>query len=213
MNTENFISMLAVDAADRERPIERTLLLMLSIGVSASAAFFAWQIGTRPDAITVAMQSWEFLFKFVVTLGIVVPAYLLARQAMRPDGDVKSLVPLLIVAPVMLVLAMGYTAMQMAPETVMATVMAPNWSKCVALIALLAVAPFAALFYAMRQGAPANPTVAGAVAGLLSAAIAATLYASHCDMDSPLFVGVWYPLGIAAVTAVGAVAGSRLLRW
>lgn len=132
---------------------------------------------------------------------------------MRPDGDVKSLVPLLIVAPVMLVLAMGYTAMQMAPETVMATVMAPNWSKCVALIALLAVAPFAALFYAMRQGAPANPTVAGAVAGLLSAAIAATLYASHCDMDSPLFVGVWYPLGIAAVTAVGAVAGSRLLRW
>lgn len=213
MNTENFISMLAVDAADRERPIERTLLLMLSIGVSASAAFFAWQIGTRPDAITVAMQSWEFLFKFVVTLGIVVPAYLLARQAMRPDGDVKSLVPSLIVAPVMLVLAMGYTAMQMAPETVMATVMAPNWSKCVALIALLAVAPFAALFYAMRQGAPANPTVAGAVAGLLSAAIAATLYASHCDMDSPLFVGVWYPLGIAAVTAVGAVAGSRLLRW
>ncbi len=168
MNTENFISMLAVDAADRERPIERTLLLMLSIGVSASAAFFAWQIGTRPDAITVAMQSWEFLFKFVVTLGIVVPAYLLARQAMRPDGDVKSLVPSLIVAPVMLVLAMGYTAMQMAPETVMATVMAPNWSKCVALIALLAVAPFAALFYAMRQGAPANPTVAGAVAGLLA---------------------------------------------
>lgn len=213
MNTDNLISMLAVDASDRERPIERTLLLMLVFGVLASAVFFAWQIGTRPDVMTVAMQSWEFVFKFVVTLGVAIPAYLLARQAMRPDGNVTSVVPLLFVAPVMLAIAMGYTAMNMPSETVVSTVMAPNWSKCVSLIAVLAVAPFAALFYAMRQGAPANPALAGAICGLLSAAIAATLYASHCDMDSPLFVGVWYPVGIAAVTAIGAVAGSRLLRW
>ena len=58
---------------------------------------------------------------------------------------------------------------------------------CVTVIPLLSLAPFAAVLYALRSGAPANPTVAGAVGGLLSAGIAATLYASHCTDDSPLF--------------------------
>ncbi|MFZ5673199.1 MAG: NrsF family protein [Pseudomonadota bacterium] len=43
--------------------------------------------------------------------------------------------------------------------------------------------------------------------------IGATLYASHCFDDSPLFVLVWYSLAIALVTAVGFFAGRHLLRW
>jgi len=65
----------------------------------------------------------------------------------------------------------------------------------------------------LRHGAPARPAVAGAIAGLLSAALAATLYASHCTDDSPLFVATWYTLATALVTAVGALAGSKLLRY
>jgi hypothetical protein len=48
---------------------------------------------------------------------------------------------------------------------------------------------------------------------LLSAGFAATLYASHCTDDSPLFVATWYTLSAALVTAVGALAGSKLLRF
>jgi hypothetical protein len=55
--------------------------------------------------------------------------------------------------------------------------------------------------------------LAGAVAGLAASGIAATFYASNCTDDSPLFVLLWYPLAIAIVTAVGYVAGGRLLRW
>jgi hypothetical protein len=51
------------------------------------------------------------------------------------------------------------------------------------------------------------------VAGLLSAGLGATLYASHCTDDSPLFVATWYPLAIAMVTAVGAIAGRKMLRY
>jgi hypothetical protein len=47
----------------------------------------------------------------------------------------------------------------------------------------------------------------------VAAALAATVYAAHCTDDSPLFVATWYSLAIAFVTVVGAVIGSRVLRW
>ncbi|MGA8293552.1 MAG: NrsF family protein, partial [Rhodoplanes sp.] len=53
----------------------------------------------------------------------------------------------------------------------------------------------------------------GASAGLVAAALAATVYAAHCTDDSPLFVATWYSLAIALVVAVGAVLGPRVLRW
>ena len=49
--------------------------------------------------------------------------------------------------------------------------------------------------------------------GGLLAMMAATLYAAHCTDDSPLFIAAWYSLAIAFVTVVGAVIGSRALRW
>jgi hypothetical protein len=55
--------------------------------------------------------------------------------------------------------------------------------------------------------------LAGAAAGLLAAACGATLYAFHCFDDSPLFVATWYTLATALVTAIGALAGSKLLKY
>ncbi len=63
------------------------------------------------------------------------------------------------------------------------------------------------------DGAPAHPSVAGAIAGMLSAGLAATMYASHCTDDSPLFVATWYSIATALVSAIGALAGSRILRF
>jgi hypothetical protein len=71
----------------------------------------------------------------------------------------------------------------------------------------------AAALVGLRHGAPTRPAIAGAIAGLLSAGLAAILYASHCTDDSPLFVATWYTIAAALVTAVGALAGSRVLRF
>jgi hypothetical protein len=71
----------------------------------------------------------------------------------------------------------------------------------------------AAALFGLRHGAPARPALAGALAGLLSAGLAATLYAAHCNDDSPLFVATWYTLATALVTAIGALLGARLLRF
>jgi hypothetical protein len=48
---------------------------------------------------------------------------------------------------------------------------------------------------------------------MLSAGLAATLYASHCTDDSPLFVATWYTVATALVRGIGALAGAKLLRY
>jgi hypothetical protein len=88
-----------------------------------------------------------------------------------------------------------------------------NWWTCLMAIPLLSLPLLAGALMGLRHGAPSRPAVAGAIAGLLSAGLAATLYASHCTDDSPLFVAVWYTTATALVTAIGALAGAKLLRY
>ena len=77
----------------------------------------------------------------------------------------------------------------------------------------MGIAPLALFIAALRYGAPARPTLAGAVAGLAAGGISATLYAAHCTDDSPLFVATWYTLAIAILTAAGALGGRAFARW
>ena len=88
-----------------------------------------------------------------------------------------------------------------------------NAAFCLKSIPFLAAAPLVAALLALRQGAPENPGLAGAAAGLFAGAIGAAFYATHCPDDSPLFVAAWYSLAIGLVAMAGALAGRRLLRW
>jgi hypothetical protein len=78
---------------------------------------------------------------------------------------------------------------------------------------ILSLPMLAALLAGLRFGAPTRPMLAGAGAGLLSGAVAASIYISHCPDDSPIFVAAWFTLAILIATAIGAMAGSRVLRW
>jgi hypothetical protein len=91
--------------------------------------------------------------------------------------------------------------------------MGHNAAHCLTLIPLLSMLPLACLLNALRRGAPRNPVLAGATAGLAAGAVAALVYGLTCPDDSPLFILTWYSIAIAIVTVVSAYAGSRLLRW
>jgi len=88
-----------------------------------------------------------------------------------------------------------------------------NSKVCMTAVPLMALPLLVAALIGLRHGAPTRPAIAGAMAGLLSAGLAATLYASHCEDDSPLFVATWYTIATAMVTAIGALLGSRVLRF
>ena len=88
-----------------------------------------------------------------------------------------------------------------------------TWASCPLLIAMLSIPVFIAVLWAMRGLAPTRLRLAGAVAGLLSGTAGALVYCLHCPELAAPFVGFWYLLGMLIPTLVGALLGSRILRW
>ncbi len=211
MKTNDLIAALAADQSLGLNPVKRTIALAAMAGAVISFVAFLLSIGWRPD-INEAIATVRFPFKFVVTLAVVITAAPLLVQLAKPAGSTHrswtlGAGPVLILAGVLVELFVLPTS------TWAENLVGSNAAICLTAIPLLSIAPLVALFMALKRGAPTRPRLAGAICGLLSASIAATMYALHCDDDSPLFVVVWYSLAIGIVTAVAAAVGGRVLRW
>jgi len=212
MKTDDLITALAADAQSVSRPIGRTLTLAVAGGALGAMILFAVMLGLRPDIAT-AITSARFDFKFVITLSLLAASLGLIFNLARP-GSVP-VVWLVALAAVPVLLAVGSLAemLTVPPADWGHRLMGSNSGMCVILIPMLSALPFAALLMALRQGAPSNPMLAGAVAGLVAAGIGATLYASHCTDDSPFFVCIWYVVAAGFMAMLGAAIGERFLRW
>jgi hypothetical protein len=212
METDQLIRTLAADNAQRERPVGFVLAMALLAAAPVSVAMLFAGLGVRPDFMT-AMRNPFFDLKFVVTLALAIPAIAFSLHLSRPEASLRGWKWLLLI-PVGLLLAGIASEMMMPQRLPMMTRLVGNNSRlCMTAIPLMSLPLLAAALIGLRHGAPTRPAVAGAIAGLLSAGLAATLYASHCTDDSPLFVATWYTIATALVAAIGALAGSRLLKF
>ena len=160
-----------------------------------------------------AMHNPFFDLKFVVTLALAISAIVVSLHLSRPEASLKGWAWLLLIPAGILAAAIAGEMMMPQRLPMMTRLIGNNSRICMTVIPLMSLPLLAAALIGLRHGAPTRPAVAGAIAGLLSAGLAATLYASHCTDDSPLFVATWYPIAIALVTAVGALVGSRVLRF
>lgn len=212
METDQLIRTLTADNAHRARPVGFVLALALLSAAPVSVAMFLAGLGVRPDVMT-AMRNPFFDLKFAVTLALAISAIAISLHLSRPEASLRGCGWLLLIPAGLLVA--GISGEMMIPQRLpmMTRLIGRNSMVCLTAIPLLSLPLLAAALIGLRHGAPARPAAAGAIAGLLSAGLAATLYASHCVDDSPLFVATWYTLATASVTAVGALAGSRVLRF
>lgn len=213
MNTDDLIRALVADTATHKPPIGKTVAWAFLIGSVLAALLFSATLGARADFLYSIVHAPRFQFKFLFTLSIALPALFMARRSARPDGDTRGLGWWLMLPLLLLMAGVAGEMMSVPREHWAIFAKGQNSLICMAMIPLLAAAPLAATLYALRQGAPSNPGIAGAAAGLFAAGIGATLYAAHCSDDSPLFVSIWYPAGIAIVTLAGMLAGRRILKW
>ena len=212
METDQLIRTLAADHAHRARPVGLVLALALLGAAPVSAAMFFAELGVRPDVMT-AMRNPFFDLKFAVTLALAISAMTVSLHLSRPEASLHGWAWLLLIPAGLLVA--GISGEMMLPQRLpmMTRLVGSNSRVCMTAIPLMSLPLLAAALIGLRHGAPTRPAVAGAIAGLLSASLAATLYASHCTDDSPLFVATWYTSATALVTAIGALAGSRVLRF
>lgn len=212
MKTADLIAALAADPKPQGPPLSRRFALALAAGALISACIFLGLVGPRHD-IARALGTLRFDWKFVDTIALAIPTGLAAWRLLRPGPELGWLAIALAAPIVLLGGSVAMELMMVPPDLWLARLIGSNARHCLTLIPLLSLAPLAALLLAMRAGAPASPTLAGAAAGLVSAGIAATLYATNCTDDSPLFVATWYTLATMIVVAVGALVGGRVLRW
>jgi hypothetical protein len=212
MRTDELITAISADAGPAGASPGRTLSAAVLLGAVAAGILLALTIGVRED-MAAALGTLRFPAKFLPTLALAATAFAVLRGLSRPyPVQARQLVPLALPA---LILATG-VAVELAvlpPDAWLPTAEGRNALLCLTVIPALSATPLVLAFLALRRAAPAAPALAGAVAGLLAGGIGATFYALHCPDDSPLFLAVWYVAAIAAVTAAGALAGGRLLRW
>jgi hypothetical protein len=214
MRTNDFINALAQDhaACPKPEPLSWTFLTAVAAGFGVAWVAFALTLGVRPDVAS-AVLTWRYDFKFVVTLTLAVTSARLVWRLARPAADARPAGLAMAAAPLLLFGAVLYELWALPTSAWLPRAIGHNSVACVISITLLSIAPLAALFYALRRGAPLRPGLAGAVAGLLASALAATLYALHCPDDSPLFGAIWYTAAMTLVAGAGWAAGRRLLRW
>jgi hypothetical protein len=212
MDTDELIRTLAADNTHRARPVGFTLMLALLAAAPVSLLMFFAELGVRPDVMT-AMRNPFFDLKFAVTLALAISAIAVSLHLSRPEASLRGFGWWLILPAGILAGAIGGEMMIPQRMPMMMRMVGHNSRVCLTAIPLMSLPLLAGALIALRHGAPTRPAVAGAVAGLVSAGLAATIYAAHCTDDSPLFVATWYTISTALVAAIGALAGSRVLRF
>jgi hypothetical protein len=212
MDTDQLIRSLAADNSHRARPVGFVLMLALLAAAPVSVGMFVAELGLRPDVMT-AMRNPFFDLKFAVTLALAISAISVSLHLSRPEASLRGFGWMLLIPAGLLVAGISGEMMMPQRLPMMTRLMGRNSMVCLTAIPAMSLPLLAAALLGLRHGAPTRPAVAGAIAGLLSAGLAATLYASHCSDDSPLFVATWYTIATALVAAIGALVGSRVLRF
>lgn len=211
MKTDELIRLLSEDARVPMR-LGRMLLLAIGFGVLVSGVLLVSTVGLRHNLVS-AVETARVAFKIGATLLLAVIACGLALRIATPGVPTRPFLRALLLPLALLVAAIIAELLVLPPAAWGTSMVGLHPVFCIFFIPVLSLAPLVGLIWAMRDGAPEDPGLAGAAAGLAASAIGAALYAWHCPDDSPLFVATWYSLAIAIVTAAGYGIGRRVLRW
>ncbi|MBB4955234.1 hypothetical protein H4S14_003270 [Agrobacterium vitis] len=211
MKTDDLISLLAQDAPVRFS-LSKRLAWALAVGVVVSGVLLLSTVGLRHN-LESAVETMRVAFKIVETFLLALTASCLVFRIGKPDLGLRPLALCLLMPLFLLVVAVA-TELTVLPQQLWTpSLIGSHAAFCVFFIPVLSIVPLLGFLKALQSGAPENPGLAGAAAGLAAGGIAAALYAWHCPDDSPLFLATWYGLAILLVTAVGFVAGRKMLRW
>lgn len=212
MQTDDLIASLSDHLVPApRRMVARRLGLGLALGMAGTFAVLLLTLRLHPH-LGHMMHGPAFWMKFTYTAALTVLGLWLVERQSRAGADARMPAWLLLVPVVLLAVA---AAVQLsAPDADWwAMTLGHTARVCSMLILILSLPIFVGVFLAMRALAPTRLTLAGACAGLLAGAASATLYGLHCPEVAAPFILVWYSLGIALATGIGAVIGRWALRW
>lgn len=212
MNTDQLIDMLARDLRAVDPRLERRrLLLALGVGAAFSLGLTLALFGLQPG-LEGGIPDAAFLVKAAYGATLASLLFVMASTLVQPGAAMPSWQRLSVPIGGLAVLAAVELASSPASQWEN-LLFGASWSRCPLRIAALSLPFLAALVIVARRQAPTRLRRTGAVVGAAAGSAAAIIYALACTETSAVFVLVWYTLGIALATAIGAAIGPRLLRW
>lgn len=211
MKTEELIQELA-SAPQPGSPVSKAAALLAAAfcGVVITVVGVVGFMGLRHD--------WSHaLTPMVLKIGygllaacLLIP---LALHAAGPNVRLKNSAVAIFLLPV-IAISITWIGLTTAPNQSRWTLWLNGGATgCIACIAALAVPIGAILMLTARRFAPTRLTLAGAALGALAGALAVIPYSLNCQIDSAPYVATWYGLAILFCALIGAVLGSRFLRW
>jgi hypothetical protein len=213
MNHQALIQALCDDLTPvNTASFEQQLGRGIALGGLASMGILLFSLGVQQG-----LASLSVMIPLAVKLGSMLAIAAIALRAMRslarPGRPTEPLLaPIGMVALIVLAIALGQgRSAPLHAETV--PWLGASWQACSLRITALSLPLMVGIGWALRRQAPVHLARAGAVCGLAAGAISAAIYALACSEPSAGFVLLWYSLGIAGASAIGALAGPRLLRW
>ncbi len=213
MKTDDLISMLAKEPAKVDRGGQRLRILgLLAAGFLGSFAILLTWLQINPALMELAMHAWFWVrFSFIVSSAAI--AWFVLSRLGKPGFAWRAKWWYLAI-PFVLLAAMAIATFVRAPsDERMAMLLGVSWDVCSRNIALLSIPIFIVSILIARRLAPVRLRLTGAVLGFFSGAAAAFVYSLYCPEIDPMFVSIWYAIGMLIPAAVGAALGRRLLAW
>ncbi|HEX6138583.1 MAG TPA: DUF1109 domain-containing protein [Casimicrobiaceae bacterium] len=212
MRTDELVKMLATGTVAVEPgAAARRFALAVGLGALGAALLMALLLGVRHDlrAVMLPMFSVKLAFAACLALASIAGVYRLSRP-----GAKLARVPALLATTILAMWALAaFVLIRAQPGERAALLLGQTWDECPFLIALLSAPAFISVMWALRSLAPTRLRLAGAAAGFAAGALGALAYSWHCPELGAPFIALWYLAGILIPTAIGALVGSRVLRW
>jgi hypothetical protein len=211
--TDDLIAGLSADLSKvAPGAVARRVALGLGLGGLGSAILMLAWLGPRPDLAQAVMTPMFWMkFGYAALTGLIL-AGVLVRLA-KPAARIGALA-MAAGAPFALVAMMAVVRMSHAPPQMQhALLMGHSSMICPWRILAIGLPLLAGAVWAVRGLAPTRLGLAGLAAGGCAGALGAMIYSVACNETSAPFLAIWYTLGMVLVAALGAAAGSRLLRW
>ena len=211
MRTEQLVNLLARHAGPAPRAVVQTrLAVAVSVGVLASAGAAVGALGLNAG---LADMGAALAIKLAYVASLMLASAWFADRVSRPGAPLRRAALNLAVVVLAMTALLMVVFISAPTDARLDLLLGRSWASCFWRVAALSVPALAAVLWAMRGLASTRPRVAGFAAGLLAGSLGALGYALYCSELSPVFVLVWYTLGILVPAGVGAVLGPRLLRW
>ena len=211
MKTHELISMLAQGAGPAARaPVARRFGLALALGLVLALAAALLTKGPIAAPMLALPAPW---IKLGYAGALAVAAlWWLARLARPGASGAAALRTVVALVAAMLALGLAMLAAQPAGARLEA-VLGASWASCMSSVLALSLPTLGASFWALRGLAPTRLRLAGFAAGLLAGSVGAFAYSLACPESSPVFIALWYTVGIGLCAGLGAALGARALGW